>query len=129
MWTYLAFVFALGCLGCLWPNYVRRGPGYESNCISQNLKQIAGSKEVWATEHHESRSVLLAASELPDFLSQRSREQIFENPRFGEIYRIMPLGVSPEAELTKEVDGRPKGTILRLSPGGYLDVVLPGSPK
>lgn len=127
-WRYLLFLFAFAGLGLLLkPNFISRGPGYDTMSISANLKQIDAAKEVWTIEHHATGAVLLALNDLPDFLGRETRERI-ERPRFGEIYRIMPLGVSPEAELTKEVDGRPKGTILRLS-GGSLDVVLPGSSK
>ena len=63
MWRYLGFVFALACPGLLLkPNFVRGGPSKTSS-IELNLKQIAGAKEQWAIEHHETGAVLLAPSD------------------------------------------------------------------
>ena len=97
--------------------------------ISDNVRKIAVAKEVWAVEHQKKGAVLLVEGDLSEYLSPLNREAIFGKTRSREIYRIMPLGRSPEAELTRQVDGKPKGTILRLGTSNIIEVIFPVSSK
>jgi hypothetical protein len=132
------------------PNFIRSGPG-KTHGIVVVLMQIDAAKEQWAIEHGFTN----ASSTLRNITQQdiaplfklgsnkdgynRMVNGFDKNGNIvgaqGVIFSINPLGVSPEAQFTKDfkLDNRfwfrgqiiPKGTILRLGTNG-VEYILPG---
>jgi hypothetical protein len=100
------------------PNYVG-SPRSKTLAIVSNLRQLDGAMQQWAFEHGKTGSVVVTEQDLAPYLGQSLK------PIAGERYILKTLLQSPEAELTHRLEGRPKGSVLRLNPNGTFDVVLP----
>lgn len=107
LWFVLAGVIGLWllCMLCI-PNFVRSGTS-KTNAIISNLRQLDGAKQQWALEHGRTGAVIVTTQDIAPYLRHFK-------PVAGERYSLRTLLQYPEAQLTREVDGRPKGTVLRL---------------
>lgn len=112
-----ATVILLACLVlvCL-PNFVRSGTS-KTHRIITNLKQLDGAKQEWALVHSRTVAVEVAKEDIADYVGARPHKG-WVQPVDGERYVLNLLTESPEAELTRPVDGRPAGTRIRLLPYG-----------
>jgi hypothetical protein len=103
------------------PNYVGRGPG-KINTIINNLRQLDGAVQTWAMEHHQTGTVLVTKEDLAPYLVAPDH---WPKPVAGERYVLNTLPQSPEALLTREVEGRPRGTVIRFSTNGDIQFIRP----
>jgi len=125
MWLVLASVLGLWVLGMLCvPNFVRSGTS-KTNAIINNLRQIDGAKQLWAIEHGRTGAVLVTTQDIAPYFRHDQAKEGFLKAVAGERYVIGTLVESPEAQLTREVDGRPKGTLLRLGTNGDELIICP----
>jgi hypothetical protein len=99
------------------PNFVRSGPG-KTVGIEWRLRLIDTAKQEWAADHHQTNDVAMSAEDIAPYLT-RFFPQGAIRPVAGERYTINSLWKAPEAELTREMEGRPKGTVIRVD-GGIL---------
>ena len=97
----------------LGPFLVRGGPSTGGR-IRSNLRQINHLKQMWASDHSITGAVEITEQDLATLLPPSSRPGGVVVPVAGEQYRINPLGVSPEAILTRRLGKYPPGTIIRL---------------
>jgi len=112
------------CMLCM-PNFVRSGTS-KTNGIINNLRQLDGAKQQWALDHGRTGAVLVTTEDLVPYLRYPQARHGLVKPVAGEHYSIKTLIESPEAQLTREVDGRPKGTVIRL---GTSNVDITGPTK
>jgi hypothetical protein len=127
----LAAVFGIVILAVLitTPNYVRSGPSKRSYILNL-LRQIDSAKQQWAFENgitDAAATNLLTEQILATYLKPScfDRKGRFIS-KFGEKYTINALNRSPEAELTRQLENLPEGTIIRLGEKGEA-YVLPGT--
>lgn len=90
------------------------------NAMVNNLRQLDGAVEQWAIDHHQTGAVLVTEADLTPYLRHS------QQPVAGERYVLRPLPQSPEVVLTREVEGRPKGTVICFTTnGGDLRFIPP----
>ncbi len=93
--------------------------------IVNNLSLIQQGKELWAREHGRTGAVMVTEHDLAlyvhDFPNCLRRV-------VGERYKLNVLSESPEAELTHEWGGCPKGTLFRLNSTNLYEIILPNKP-
>lgn len=89
------------------------------NAMVNNLRQLDGAAEQWAIDHDQTGAVLVTEADLTNYL-RRSLE-----PIAGERYVLRPLPQSPEVVLTREVEGRPKGTVICFTTNGEVRFIPP----
>lgn len=104
------------------PNYMRSGTSKTSGIIWR-LRMLDAAKQEWAMDHHETNDVTPTKEDLAVYLARLASNDPAK-PVAGEIYRINSLYDSPEAELTRELEGRPAGTLFRLGNGPDI-IILP----
>jgi hypothetical protein len=114
---FVAFLVAIAI-----PNHIHNGPGKTTGVFS-NLRQLDGAIQMWAVDHHATGAVVVSRQDVAPYL--RATPEGWVKPVAGEVYFVKSLAQSPEAVLTREVDGRPKGTVLRLGTNGDLQFILP----
>jgi hypothetical protein len=83
--------------------------------IVNNLRQIEIMKEMWASDRSITGKVQVSEHDLAPYAHGYSSNGLAK-PLIGERYIIHPLGVGPEAQLTKTYGKLPAGTIIRLRP-------------
>jgi hypothetical protein len=110
-------VFVATVLAICIPNYISNGRS-KTNVILNNLRQLEGAKEQWAFEHGKTGAVAVTEQDLAPYLREL-------RPVAGEKYILKRLSECPEAQLTHSLEGKPKGTVLRFSTNGTLDVIWP----
>jgi hypothetical protein len=119
--TFAAFV------GLMWlvcaPNFIRSGTS-KTNGIVNNLRRLDGAKQQWALEHHRTGATEVAREDIAEYVGVPPHKGWVQAVA-GERYTLNLLTESPEAELTRAVDGRPKGTRFRLLPEGVRFSVSP----
>lgn len=115
----LAGLLALVCI----PNFVGGGPSKTSR-ITNNLRQLAGAKEQWALEHSKTGAVAVTREDIA-FYFGRGGIDAYIVPVANERYTLGNLNQSPEALLTRPLEGRPKGTIIRLGTNSAVEIILP----
>ncbi len=126
----LASILVLGLFLALFisiavPNYVGHGRG-RLNAITFNLRQLDAAVQQWEIDHHPTGAVLVAREDIAPYL--RFAPDHWVKRVAGEQYVLKPLPQSPEAVLTREVEGHPKGTIIRFGTnGGGLQFILPNT--
>ena len=127
-WVVLACVLVVGVI-LYWPkNHVTGGPGISSG-IEHNLRLIDSAKEEWGIEHGANGLSVATKEDLAPYLKRYVASNGWLSSVAGEVYILGPLSKAPEAQLTREVDGRPKGTIIRFGTNGLLEFVLTNNPK
>jgi hypothetical protein len=105
-------------LGICVPNYVG-SPRSKTVAIINNLRRLDGAMQMWAFEHGKTGAVVVTAQDVAPYL----RDSV--KPIAGERYVLKTLSQPPEAQLTYRLEGRPKGSVLRLSTNGTFNVILP----
>jgi hypothetical protein len=115
----VAVLFVLGV-----PNFVGHGPG-KINAILNNLRQIDGASQQWATSRGQTGAVTATWADIAPYLPPASGPQGSVRQVAGERYVLKPLTQPPEAVLTREVEGHPKGTVVRFSTNGEVEVIQP----
>lgn len=115
----LAFVVSI----CI-PNFIS-SPHSKTLVIINNLRQLDGAIQMWALDHGQTGAVLVTKQDLAPYLTHPPHLDGWVKPVAGERYILKGLYEPPEAELTRDLEGRPKGSVLRLSTNGF-DVILPG---
>ena len=99
--------------------------------IIYNVRRLDGAKEAWALEHGQTNQAVVPTMEdlAPYLRGPRDGEGLDATtgikPVAGERYFIKSLAESPEAELMRELDGRPKGTVFRMATNVADEIVLP----
>jgi len=106
------------------PNYVGHGRG-RTNGIVNNLRQLDGAVQQWALDYHQTGAIVVAWKDIAPYLKGASDLHGWVKPVAGEVYVLKALPQSPEVVLTRELDGRPKGTVLRLGTNGDVEIILP----
>ncbi len=117
-------VLSLVCMLCV-RNFVRSGPSKTTGIIS-NLRQIEGAKEQWGVDHKRTGAVVVTKEDLAPYLRNPRSSYGWVKPVAGESYRFGTLAKPPEAQLTRQVDGRPRGTVIRL---GSTNIEIIGPSK
>ena len=110
---------AAGVWQIIMPSFVRSGPCKTSQIIN-NLRQLDGAVCQWALDHRQTGAVAVTRQDIAAYLKDG-----WVRPVAGEKYILKLLSESPEAQLTREVDGRPKGTVFRWRTNTELEIVLP----
>jgi hypothetical protein len=105
-------------------NFVRGGPG-KITFITNNLRQLDAAVQLWAMDHHPTGDVLVTRQDIAPYLKAYPELHGWVKQIRGEQYILKPITESPEAVLTCEVDGRPKGTVIRLATNGDIIFILP----
>lgn len=125
LWLVLASVVVLGlvCSICV-PNFVRSGPG-KTSFIINNLRQLDGAKQQWALDHGRTGAIQVTTQDIAPYLTHSHAKDGLVKPVAGERYSLRTLIESPEAILTREVDGRPKGTVFRLGTDSIEIIIGP----
>jgi hypothetical protein len=99
-------------------NHVGGGPNKTSGIIYR-LRLIDGAKGQWGLEHHQTGAALPTKEDLIPYLGgifkTDADADAWMKPVAGEHYNIKTLAEVPEAELTHDLEGRPKGTVIRLA--------------
>jgi hypothetical protein len=106
----LVFLFVWGIL----PRLSGGGPSKTVRIIN-NLRQIELMKEMWASDHGVTGSVQVSEQDLALYVYGYSSNGLARQV-VGERYIIHPLGVGPEAQLTRGYGKWPAGTVIRLRP-------------
>jgi hypothetical protein len=115
-----AGLIASGCvllalLVCI-PNFVHSGTT-KLNGIISNLRILDGAKQQWALEHNRTGPVEVTREDVAEYLGVGPYEGWVELVA-GEQYALRNLTEMPEAELTRDMEGLPKGTRIRLLADG-----------
>jgi hypothetical protein len=118
LWVVLVGVIGLWllCVLCT-SNFVRSGTT-KTNAIFNNLRQLDGAKQIWALEHGRTGAVVVTTQDIAPYLRTFT-------PVAGERYILRTLTEAPQAQLTREVDGRPKGTVLRFGTNDTVEIIGP----
>jgi len=116
---FVAFLIAIAM-----PNCVHSEPS-KTRAIQNNLRQLDGATQLWALDHHQTGAVVPTWEDIAPYLKRASDPRVRVKPVAGEVYVLKVLTQSPEAVLTRQVDGMPKGTVLRFGTNGDLEIILP----
>jgi hypothetical protein len=101
------------------PNYAGSYHRSKTPVIVNNLQQLDGAVQYWGIEHRQTGAVVVTWENIAPYL------KIPVKPVAGEVYILKDLMHSPEAVLTRKLDEKPKGTVLRLGTNGVLEIILP----
>ena len=125
LWWVLAAVIVVWLAWALFvPDFVRSGTT-KTNGIFNNLRQLDGAKQRWALDHGRTGAVLVTIEDIAPYVLHSLLKAGSVKPIAGERYSLKTLNESPEAQLTHELDGRPKGTVLRLGTNSIEIIVGP----
>jgi len=96
--------------------------------IISNLRILDAAKHQWALNHHRTGTVEVTREDVAEYLQGPPFEG-WIHPVAGEQYVLKTLIESPEATLTRTLEGRPEGTRIRLFPKGRqnlsCEILLP----
>lgn len=106
------------------PNFVGGGPS-KINRIFNNLRILQGAQGQWALEHHMTGSEVVTQEAIASYCGRDG----WIKPVAGELYILKTLREIPEAQLTRDLEGRPKGTVFRLGTNGEETIILPDKPR
>lgn len=127
VWAVLGCLIVLGLV--LWPgNFIREGPGRMTG-LEMNLRLIDAAKQQWAFAHGGNGASLPTKENVAPYLRESGAADGWLKPVAGEVYLIRPLSNVAEAQLTRAVEGKPEGTIIRFGTNGRLEYILPNNPK
>jgi hypothetical protein len=104
------------------PNYVHSGTTKTMGIFS-NLRQLDGAAQQWGIDHGRKATDTATREDLAPYLIHG-----WIKPVAGENYILKTLAESPEAVLTRDLEGRPKGTIFRLGTTNPEEIFLPRAP-
>ena len=97
----------------------------KTNAIVNNLQQLFVAVQYWGIQHQQTGAVAVTWEDVALYLRATPEAHGRMKSVAGEIYVLNPLAQSPEAVLTRELDGRPRGTVLRLGTNGDHQIILP----
>ncbi|MEO6183356.1 MAG: hypothetical protein ABIP71_09705 [Verrucomicrobiota bacterium] len=123
----IVLLFVVGLFAFLAiPNCARISPRSKLLPIYNNLRQLDGAKQQWSLENGATGIVQLSEQNIAPYL-KRGLKDFKSFSTAGERYIINSLGTSPEAYLTKRVEGLPKGTVIRFksNDGQNIETILP----
>jgi hypothetical protein len=106
------------------PGFVRSGPSKTAG-IAYNLRQLDTAIQQWALDHGRTGGVAVTKEDVAPYLKRLSNPNGWVKPVAGERYILRTVGESPEANLTRECNGRPKGTVFRLGTNANLEITPP----
>jgi hypothetical protein len=91
--------------------------------IENLLRMIDGSVSQWAIETHQTAGAFPSQKDIAPYLSPSlfDRNGSLKSVA-GERYVLRPLPQSPEAVLTREVEGRAKGTVFYCGTNGDVEI-------
>jgi hypothetical protein len=89
--------------------------------VVNNLVQIDRAKQEWAAEHRATNGSPVSEADLARWFPRHSKVVVV--PVVAETYSVNPIGVLPEARLSKAVGRYTIGTVLRLGKKGLEMVV------
>jgi type II secretory pathway pseudopilin PulG len=114
----LVLVLAAFMVSVAIPNFAgsRRSKTLE---IINNLRQLDGAMQQWELDHGKTGTVVPTQEDIVAYLRHPLK------PVAGERYIFRGLAEPPEAQLTRKVEGRPGGSVLRLNANTGFDVILP----
>ena len=118
----LSLLLALGVLALaalVIPSHARKGRSVIVR-VGNNVSQIEVAKEIWAREHGATGLVSISEQDLAPYLAGGGGRTGFVSAIVGERYLINKLGLPAEAQLTRDLNRFPKGTIIRLSATNML---------
>jgi hypothetical protein len=124
LWTLSATLIVMTCWICM-QNFVRSGPSKTTGIVN-NLRQLDGAKREWARDHNPTGAVEVTREDIAPYLAVPPGKG-WVKPVAGERYVLKSPAESPVAELTREVEGRPKGAILRLGTNTAAEIIPPTS--
>ena len=90
--------------------------------IFHNLRRINMAVEQWALEHNQTNPVPVTKNDITPYLER------WVKPVAGETYTLKTTLEPAEAELTRDFEGHPKGTVFRLRTNG-VEIILPKPPS
>ena len=89
--------------------------------------QLQGEAHHWALDHNLPDTAVVTRQDVAPYLRRLGHNGWVESVA-GEIYTLGSVRDSPQAHLTRELGGQPKGTIFRLGTNGALEIILPNKP-
>ncbi len=89
------------------------------NGMCSNLRRVDGAMQQWAFDHGRTGAVVVTKQDLAPYLRDTVK------PVAGERYSVKTLLDSPEAQLTRRIDGHPTGTVVRFNTKGVVEFVPP----
>jgi hypothetical protein len=117
-------LFAALLIAIAVPNY-NHGGSSKTNAIVNNLRQLDGAVQQWAIDHQQTGAVVVTREDIAPYLRASHEIHGWVKSVAGEVYVLKAFPRSPEVVLTRELDGRPKGTVLRFGTNGDLQIILP----
>ena len=111
VWLLVAAGFAW--LGWQILNFDSGRPKSKMYTIRSNLIQIERMKQMWASDRGVTGSVQITEQDLAPYAYGYSSNGLVR-PVIGERYIIHPLGIGPEAQITRAYKNWPAGTVIRL---------------
>jgi len=123
---FVAVLIAFACFIAWGLQSLRPGPRHTVRIV-ENLKQLYAAKQMWASDNGATGSVQVSEQDLaPYFQSPYGGARPLYSNVAGEVYTVNPIGVSPEARLTRKLSRFfPEGAVIRLGPGGHGFEILP----
>jgi len=96
--------------------------------IINNLRSIEDAVQQWALEQTRTGAVEVTWMNIGPYLGHSPVSEGRVKAVAGEIYTLKSLVESPEAQLTRDLEGRPKGTVIRLGTND-AEFILPKLPS
>jgi hypothetical protein len=97
----------------------------ETHLIISNLRQLDGAMQQWALDHGRTGAVMATKEDIAPYLRYSFAPDGLVKSVAGERYILKTITEPPEAHLTCELDGRPKGTVFRLGTTSVVEIILP----
>jgi hypothetical protein len=105
------------------PTFIRRD-SRKTVHILNNLRQLDGAVQIWASEHGQTGTVAVTLVDIAPYLRHPPDLDGWVKPIAGERYTLKTTSERPEAQLTRQLDGHPEGTVIRLGSNG-VEFILP----
>jgi hypothetical protein len=111
--------------GLIMPNFVHSPGISKTNQIINNLRYLDAAAQEWAADHGQAGTTKVRQEDLVPYLVHYFGDSQVRSVA-GERYILRTVSESPEAELTRKLEGYPKGTVFRLTTNG-VEFILPKS--
>jgi len=111
-------ILCAAALSLFIPNYCG-SPRSPTLAMISNLRQLDGAVQQWALDHGQTGAVVATQEDVAPYLRHPLKSVV------GERYIIRALSESPEARLTRKVEGWPLGSLIRLDTNDGFHVILP----
>jgi hypothetical protein len=87
--------------------------------------QLDGAVQQWALDHGRTGAVVVTREDIAPYLRHSPDTNGWVKSVAGERYILKTITDSPEAHLTRDLEGRPKGTVIRLGTNMHVEIILP----